>query len=150
MTSTTTASRPVRRLAPFAAAAALALTGCNYLWTPNQATALDRLTKDRAANRLSTLPIQSDAQNKAQAWAEKLSRDGVLSHSYLPDGIGVRWCSIGENVGYGPTITAIEVAYMASPHHRANILDSKWNGVGVGVARAGSRVYTVQVFLKTC
>ena len=58
--------------------------------------------------------------------------------------------SLGENVGYGPSIATIESAYMNSPGHRANILASKWNGVGTGYATNGDRVYTVQVFIKTC
>ena len=41
-------------------------------------------------------------------------------------------------------------AYMASSGHRANILASKWNGVGVGYAKRGNYIYTVQFFIQTC
>lgn len=115
-----------------------------------QYSVLTAMNGDRSANGLRTLPTQADAQRKAQAWAEKLAREGKLYHSNLPDGIGVRWCSLGENVGYGPSVSAIEKAYMNSPGHRANILATKWNGVGVGYAVNGKTVYTVQVFIKTC
>jgi uncharacterized protein YkwD len=91
-----------------------------------------------------------DAQRKAQAWAERLASDGYLHHSSLSAGISVRWCSLGENVGSGPSVNAIEQAYMASPGHRANILATRWNGVGVGYAKRGSTIYTVHVFIKTC
>ena len=94
--------------------------------------------------------MKSSAQAKAQAWAERLASDGYLHHSNLTDGIHVRWCSLGENVGMGPTVTAVEQAYMASSGHRANILATRWNGVGVGYAKRGNTVYTVQVFIKTC
>ena len=123
------------------------LTAC---LTSAQTQVLDEMNADRNANRLSTLPVQADAQRKAQAWAEKLARENTLYHSTLSDGIKVRWCSIGENVGYGGSVAAIEDAYMASSGHRANILSTKWNGVGVGYARNGNRVFTVQVFIKTC
>ena len=53
-------------------------------------------------------------------------------------------------MGSGPSVNAIEQAYMASPGHRANILATRWNGVGVGYATRGNTVYTVQVFIKTC
>lgn len=115
-----------------------------------QSQVLNELNADRKANSRSVLPIQADAQRKAQAWAEKLARENKLYHSNLPDGISTRWCSLGENVGYGPNVAAIEDGYMASSGHRANILSTKWNGVGVGYAKNGSRVYTVQVFIKTC
>ena len=39
---------------------------------------------------------------------------------------------------------------MKSTGHRKNILESKWKYVGVGWAKAGNRVYTVQVFMQGC
>jgi uncharacterized protein YkwD len=123
------------------------LTGC---LRSTQSQVLSELNADRKANGLRTLGTQADAQRKAQAWAEKLARENTLYHSTLSDGIKVKWCSLGENVGYGPSAAAIEDAYMASPGHRANILNTKWNGVGVGYATNGNRVFTVQVFIKTC
>ncbi|MGN6695659.1 MAG: CAP domain-containing protein [Aquihabitans sp.] len=123
------------------------LTGC---LRSTQSQVLSELNADRSANKLRTLATQADAQRKAQAWAEKLAKENTLYHSNLPDGIKVKWCSLGENVGYGPNVPAIEDAYMNSPGHRANILSTKWNGVGVGYATNGKRVFTVQVFIKTC
>jgi uncharacterized protein YkwD len=123
------------------------LTGC---LNTAQSKVLSELNIDRKAYGLRTLGTQADAQRKAQAWAEKLARENRLYHSTLSSGIKVRWCSIGENVGYGPTVGAIEDAYMASAGHRANILNTKWNGVGVGYAKNGNRTFTVQVFIKTC
>jgi uncharacterized protein YkwD len=141
--------RSSRRLATLVALVAAfgLLTAC---LRTDQYSVFKAMNTDRSSNGLRTLPTQADAQRKAQAWAEKLAREGKLYHSNLPDGIGVRWCSLGENVGYGPSVSAIETAYMNSPGHRANILASKWNGVGVGYAVNGRTVYTVQVFIKTC
>jgi uncharacterized protein YkwD len=115
-----------------------------------QAAVKNALNKDRVANRRAALRSQSAAQAKAQAWANRLAREGRMYHSNLRDGINVKWCSLGENVGYGPSVQSIENAYMKSPSHRANILNTKWNGVGVGYATRGNRVYTVHVFIKTC
>lgn len=123
------------------------LTGC---LRSQQSQVLSELNADRKAAGLRTLSTQADAQRKAQAWAEKLARENKLYHSNLPDGIKVKWCSIGENVGYGPNVASIEDAYMKSPGHKANILNTKWNGAGVGYAVNGNRVFTVQVFIKTC
>ena len=123
------------------------LTGC---LRSQQSQVLSEMNADRKAAGLRTLPTQADAQRKAQAWAEKLARENKLYHSNLPDGIKVKWCSIGENVGYGPNVASIEDAYMKSPGHKANILNTKWNGAGVGYAVNGNRVFTVQVFIKTC
>ena len=115
-----------------------------------QNTARNALNADRKAHGLPALAPQADAQAKAQAWANKLAAESTIYHSSLPNGIHTKWCSIGENVGYGATVRNIEVAYMNSPHHRDNILNTKWNGVGVGVATNHGITYTVQVFIKTC
>mgnify|MGYP002682711007 CR=1 FL=1 len=117
---------------------------------PQQDAVLRELNQDRTANHLRTLPTHWQAQQKAQAWAEHLAATGTLQHSNLTSGITVRWCSLGENVGFGPSVASIEDAYMASSGHRANILASKWNGVGVGYAKRGNYIYTVQFFIQTC
>ena len=117
---------------------------------PAQSQVQRELNSDRVAHKLAALPINAEAQAKAQAWAQRLASERKLYHSHLPDGIRSKWCSLGENVGYGPSVPAIEDAYMASAGHRANILATKWTGVGVGYATSGTRVYTVHVFIKTC
>lgn len=132
-------------------AGAVILSAC---LTPQQDTVLAELNHDRWLNGLPVLNIHGDAQTKAQAWAEKIARDGKLSHSTLSNGINVRWCALGENVGYGAGPASIQQAYMESSGHRANILDRKWNGVGVGYAKGRVNgvevVFTVQVFIQTC
>ena len=145
----TTPHHPARRSGVVAGilAAALLLGAC---MSPAQSKVQSELNADRRAQGLSSLSIQADAQAKAQAWAENLARQNRLYHSTLSSGIRTRWCSLGENVGYGSSVAQIEDAYMASPGHRANITSTKWNGVGVGHAKNGTRTYTVQVFIKTC
>ena len=118
--------------------------------TPAQQGVKNALNRDRRLQGLSTLTTQADAQAKAQAWAQRLASEGRLYHSTLRDGIRTRACSLGENIGYGSSAAGVQASYMTSPTHRANILSRKWNGVGVGYAKRGSVVYTVQVFIKTC
>lgn len=129
----------------------LLLTGC---LTTEQASVRDAMNADRQANGLPALAVQADAQAKAQAWAERIAADGRLSHSNLSEGIGVRWCRLGENVGYGSSVQSVQNAYMASSGHRGNILNASWNGVGVGhaVGKVNGRdvVFTVQFFIQTC
>ena len=151
MTSRPMPRSPKTRLVLAAGVIAASLSLLTACLGPQQFQGMQLMNADRSANRMAQLPDQFDAQNKAQAWAENLARQNTLYHSNLADGFGnVRWCSIGENVGYGPSISAIEVAYMNSPGHKANILAGKWNGAGVGVAWNGSRVFTVQEFVQTC
>lgn len=126
---------------------ALVLSSCLSV---GQDHALSALNSSRNRAGRSSLNLQRDAHAKAQAWAEKLASENRLYHSNLSDGINPRWCSLGENVGYGGHTAAIQAAFMNSSGHRANVLSSKWTGVGIGVAKNGNRVYVVQVFIQTC
>lgn len=134
-------------LGGLAIALALVLTAC---LSGGQMQVLDALNADRKAHGLKTLPTHDALNAKAEAWAEKLARDGRLSHSNLSSGVPSCWRSLGENVGYGSSAAAVQRQYMASSGHRANILASKWDYVGVGYAERGGRVYTVQVFMQGC
>ena len=128
---------------------AVSLTGC---LSSQQKSVLDELNADRRANRRTVLPANLEAaQDKAQAWADQLARQGSLSHSNLSAGMsGVRWCGLAENVGYGSSIAAVEDQFMASAGHRANLLGTSWDVVGVGYARSGGRHYVVQFFVNLC
>jgi uncharacterized protein YkwD len=48
----------------------------------------------------------------------------------LPAGV---WQRLGENVGVGATVAAIHDAFLHSPHHYENIVDPRWDQVGIGV-----------------
>jgi uncharacterized protein YkwD len=123
------------------------LAGC---LSPQQQTGLNALNADRIANGRAGLMPDGYLANKAQAWADQLARDGYLHHSSLPAGVPNCWTELGENVGYGGSIAAVENAYMHSAPHRANILNGAFTKGAVGVAIAGGRVYTVQEFMAGC
>lgn len=125
------------------------LAGC---LTEQQKTVLQELNADRTRNGRTALPANLQAaQDKAQAWAEHLARQGSLSHSNLSAGMsGVRWCGLAENVGYASSIAAAQDQFMGSAGHRANILNTRWDVVGVGHARSGNRHYVVQFFVDLC
>lgn len=125
----------------------LLATGC---LTASQRKALDVMNWDRGRYSRRVLPAHGSLQRKAQAWAEKIARDNRLSHSSLASGVPSCWRGLAENVGYGASIVHVQAAYMASAGHRANILNTSWDHAGVGVARNGSRVFTVQVFMDGC
>lgn len=139
--------RPRILMVAMAAVLAVLLTAC---LSSGQSAVGQELNSDRTANGRRSLPNHSALDKKAQAWAEKLARDNKLSHSTLSSGAPSCWKALGENVGYGPSVASVQDAYMGSSGHRANILDTKWNYVGVGHAVRGDRVFTVQVFMKGC
>lgn len=136
------------KLAGVALAAVLLLSAC--FDGSEQQQGIDAMNKDRAAHGVPGAIRHDMLQRKAQAWAEHLAGQNSLSHSKLSDGISGCWRSLGENVGFGPSIGHIQQAYMKSPAHKANILNGKFNYAAVGVAHRGDMVFTVQVFMQGC
>ncbi|MFN2615124.1 MAG: CAP domain-containing protein [Actinomycetota bacterium] len=57
------------------------------------------------------------------------------------------WTIAGENVGVSPNLTLLEQAFMASPAHRANILNSRYKTAGVGAVWHNGVVYVTVEFL---
>jgi hypothetical protein len=55
---------------------------------------------------------------------------------------------VGENVGTGPEVGAIMNAFVGSPSHYANIVDARYDYIGVGVTwGSDGRMYTAHVFM---
>lgn len=88
----------------------------------------------------------------ARAWAFRQARAGTMAHNpdyvrqisaKVPD-----WRRITENVGYAPTPVRLHTAYMNSSGHRANILDSGVQRIGVGCVRdANGRLWSTVNFV---
>ena len=76
----------------------------------------------------------ADLDAAAGQHAQSMARSGILAHTpNLGSGVCC-WLKIGENVGEGPSVGALQAAFMASPEHRANILDHSFTQMGVGYA----------------
>ena len=81
---------------------------------------------------------------------------GYFSH-YNPEGLspfdrmsraGISYRTAGENLAINVSVPAAEQAFMNSSGHRANILNSSYTEVGIGVVHSPSgSVYVVQEFI---
>lgn len=89
---------------------------------------------------------RADLDAVALAQARRMAERGAIYHN--PNlATDVRdWRYAGENVGVGPDVSTLHAAFMASPGHRANVLDHDFTEVGVGVVSAGGRLWVAEVF----
>ena len=125
--------------------ASFAFVACS----PVEDRSLELVTDARRFVGVQELPVNIDLYFKAQSWSQQLARDQYLHHSRLSDGIGYSWISLGENIGYGGSIRQIHDAFLRSPPHRDNILNPKWNRIGIGVTQdANGRYWVVQEFMQ--
>ncbi len=95
-----------------------------------------------------TLGTRTDLTWVARSWARSMARSGRLEHNPRLTREVRGWRYLGENVGVGGSQWTLHQALMASRPHRANILDSRYTQVGVGVAYGRGRVWVVQVFRR--
>jgi len=112
------------------------------------------INRDRTAAGVPELEWNEWLAQAARKHAEEMARRGQLSHQFpgepgMRDRIAataLRFDASGENVAVGLTTTEINDDWMHSPGHRANMLDPKYNAVGVAVVRSGERLYAVTDF----
>lgn len=104
---------------------------------------------ERSTQSLPALTPQACVDSYAEAQAARMASEGRMYHQDLgPILSGCRLRGVGENVAYGyPDGTAVTAAWMASPGHRANILNAQYRLLGVGAAQdSEGRWYVSQVF----
>jgi uncharacterized protein YkwD len=120
------------------------------------------LKADRRAAGLPALAESAALDRIATARAPDRAANGYFSH-YRPghstlavlellraNGVSFSW--YGENIIWESGQPAASIAghfnswWMNSPEHRANILNTHYGHIGIGVAVSGSRVYMVEDF----
>jgi uncharacterized protein YkwD len=84
----------------------------------------------------------------AERWSVNMALRGSIFHNEnLGDEILANWARVGENVGRGPTIDDIQVAFSTSPGHLENLLDPRWDAMAIGVVKSSDGLlYITQRF----
>jgi uncharacterized protein YkwD len=99
---------------------------------------IDAMNRDRGANGLGGLCGNGALSGYAQAWANWMAQNQTMVHQDLNSILsGTGFSTIGENLLVGPggmPADQMEAAWMASPGHRANILNGAYSAAGVGIA----------------
>lgn len=130
--------------------------------TPAAVTDLLALTNaDRMALGLSPLGASRALSLAAQMKADDMADRGYFAHE-TPDGLspwywmtkaGYSYRAAGENLAvYFTDTRSVEKAWMASPEHRANLLDRQYADVGYGITHGTyhgyDAIFVVQMFGK--
>jgi uncharacterized protein YkwD len=125
--------------------------------TPVEAEIIRLTNLERQKAGLPPLRENHTITGVAQAYAALMARMDKLGHNldghdagWRLNQAGYRWTAWGENIAYGyPDAASVVQGWMASPEHRANILNPNFTEIGVGVAksRSGTPSYD-QVFAR--
>ena len=117
---------------------------------------LSLVNRERAANGLSALTLDTNLCAAAQAKAKDMSEKGYFSHTSPTYGspfdmmrsFGISYKTAGENIAKGQkTPSAVMSAWMNSEGHRKNILSGGFSKLGVGYVNSGGTTYWVQMFI---
>lgn len=121
-----------------------------YSPTGFQVEMLNAVNRERAANGLPNLCMNTKLQNAAQGHSNDMAANDYMSHtgsdgskmSQRIKAAGYDRTACGENVAAGHTsVNEVMEAWMNSPHHRDNILRRKFTMFGCGYAYSESSTY---------
>jgi len=121
------------------------LTGCNVTAEQNELTAINQL---RASHGVPALVRSVELDRKATGQAVRMARRSQIFHSTsLEAGVTPGYTLLGENVGMGGSMPAVQQALVDSPLHLRNMLDSRFTEIGIGSVVRDGRTYLVQFFV---
>src|ERR1035437_52496 len=115
----------------------------NFLASVLPGTLVALANQDRTASGIGGVTEDTLLDKAAQAAAEDMAAKGYFAHVspdgkspwYWLDSVGYHYSYAGENLAVDFTDSSeVEVAWMNSPTHRANIEKPQYTKVGIGVA----------------
>lgn len=127
------ATEPVPAPAPAPAAAP-----AGYLPTASWQL-LAEVNKYRRGHGLRALAVDTRLAAAARTWAERMAASRTLSHNdplfSASSHTRLAMRMLGENVGFDVSVAAQHRAFLASPHHRANVALASFRVAGFAVVR---------------
>ncbi|MDQ1396300.1 MAG: hypothetical protein QOG64_1559 [Acidimicrobiaceae bacterium] len=145
-----------KRFLSAVAAAVLVICGFLALVSPKPATAdsqsdavafLAALNQVRTSVGVRPLNVDPRLVTMAQGWSDRMAAAGTISHNPNLAAQGpAGWQLLGENVGMGPDVSSIHDAFVHSPHHYDNMIEPRYNAVGIAVTRANNAIFVTVDF----
>ena len=142
--------------------AAVAMVGIMLCWSAYGETPVLRAERElyasvnqaRRAQGLAPLRWDQSLAIAARRHAEVMAKHGSAQHGFNGEPslsarakqAGAHFSWLSENVTQGPTPGFIHSQFMKSPLHRANIVDTDMNSIGVGVVEHGGQLFAVEDF----
>lgn len=101
---------------------------------------------ERAQTGAPALRVANDLTRLARSHSAHMANTSRLHHNPTLTSDVANWRIVGENVGRGPSVSAIHRALMNSTGHRRNILDDRFTEIGIGIEVRNGTVWVTQVF----
>ena len=113
---------------------------------PEQAF-LDKINALRASQGVAPLQMNATVSSFAAGWTQHMVSTDTLAHNPDLASAPLAWTVVGENVGDGVSVDAVFNGFVNSPHHYANMVDPRFNIVGISVMTDSTgRIWTTHDF----
>ncbi len=109
-------------------------------------TLLELTNRERARYKRKAYIRTAELDRNAAEYAAKLTSGRLVHATDLSIGVSGAWLKLGENLGRGKELLAIHHALMASPTHRANLLDTGFTQIGIAVIHTDAGLVLVERF----
>lgn len=115
------------------------------------------LNSDRKSHGLAALTLDPELCRIARIKSADMRDRGYFAHESPTYGrvgemlkhFGYRYSAAGENIAHHANVDKAQAAFMSSSGHRANILNTGWTKVGIGIVQdAQGYIYATQIFAK--
>jgi uncharacterized protein YkwD len=149
---------PARNLISVAALAVTLLASWAFAQNagPSERALFDAVNRERRAVGLPALRWDEALASAARQHASMMASQQSVQHTLpgepsLPGRAthaGAHFSWISENIVQSTDARSAHIAFMNSPTHRANILDSDMDTVGIGIVERSGQIYVVEDFEK--
>ena len=117
---------------------------------------LQLVNRERAQAGAPPLAWDDALAQAALPHARLMADQGALSHQFAGEpplrqrlaATGLRFNDDAENVAYDDSIEEAHANLMHSPGHRANILNPRYNAIGIAIVQRGNLLYIVEDFAR--
>lgn len=126
-------------------------TGDNqcYTYKADEKSFVSKMNSARKSKGLGALRLDPELSKASAVHTKEMVKAQLLHHTSttaLKRRV-TNWNSLGENVGSGGSVDSLHSAFMNSPAHKANIMHSAFNNVGVGVTvESNGRMWVTVIF----
>jgi uncharacterized protein YkwD len=119
-----------------------------YRPTRKERAFVRKMNAARSNGEKGSLRLDPEMSKVSKVHTRAMARQESLFHtsSTVLSKRVTNWVLLGENVGVGGSVSSLHRAFMNSAPHRANIMLNQFKYVGVGVKRAGDRMWVTVTF----
>ena len=126
-----------------------ASSGTCWSYSAKERAFAKKVNQARGRNHAGRLKIDPELSKVAMKQTKTMIKKNLLHHTPNLGSRVTNWQMLGENVGYGGTVSSLHTMFMRSPDHKRNIVNRHYRYVGVGAKQARGYLWVTVVFQAT-